>query len=310
MSGIADSIFGSGNSTQDVQYGTGPQSADERSLTKLNTELAQKQLDNLNSLAPYQQQLVQSSLAQLKQQSDYTSAYNKLISPEQQAQDAADQVKQAKEMGATQKQLLQMQLDQLKQGGAATDEQKKLIAEATQSSIDAGTEDINTQTKRGIGLISDELANSRGLRLSDAPIGSEAALLTRAGNDQISSLTKNLRASQAQSVLNYPLAVQGLQSGINLSTQSITQAAQQFQDQLRQQAAANRQSLYGTTSSSGIGLSSIGSGTGAATLGTLYGNTNLQGWKGTTGFDPAANNQGYGSFMTGLANIGKSGQAF
>lgn len=310
MSGIADSIFGSGNSTQDVQYGTGPRNADEQALTQLNTQLAQKQLDNLNSLAPYQQQLVQASLDQLKNQSAYQSAYDRIISPEQQAQNAADEVNQSKSMGSIQQQLLQKQLDAINQGGGATDEQKKAIADATQSSIDAGTQDINTQTSRGIGLISDELANSRGLRLSDAPIGSEAALLTRAGNDQVASLTKNLRAAQAQSVLNYPLAVQQMQSGINLSTQGITQAAQQFQAQLRQQAAANRQSLYGTTSSSGIGLSSIGSGTGASTLGTLFGNTNLQGWKGTTGFDPAANNQGYGSFMTGLANIGKSGQAF
>lgn len=303
MSGIADSIFGSGNSTQDVQYGTAPQSPDEQALTKLNTELAQKQLDNINNLAPYQQQLVQSALDQIKQQSAYSSAYNNLITPEQQAQAAADQFKQAQTLGPLQTQLAQMQLDALKQGGAATDAQKQQIADATNASIAAGTGDINTQTKRGIDMISDQLANSRGLRLSDSPIGSEAALLTRAGNDQIGSLTNNLRAAQAQAVLNYPLAVQQMQSGINLNQQSITQAAQNFQAQLQQNAAANRQSLYGTTSSSGIGLAGLGSGVGSSTLGTLFGNTNANGWKGTTGFDPAANNQGYGSFMSGLGKL-------
>lgn len=303
MSGIVDSVFGSGNSTQDVQYGTSAPTAEEQALTKLNTELAQKQLDNINNLAPYQQKLVQSAMDQLKQSSDYTAAYNKLISPDQQAQAAADEFTRNQKLGPLQEQMLQMQLDSMKQGGRATDQQKADIATATQASIDAGTNDINTQTQRGIGLISDELANSRGLRLSDSPIGSEAALLTRAGNDQIGSLTKNLRAAQAQSVLNYPLAVQSMQSGINLNQQQITAAAQNFQDQLRQQAAQNRQSLYGTTSSSGIGIAGLGSGVGSSTLGTLFGNTNANGWKGTTGFDPAANNQGYGSFMSGLGKL-------
>ena len=117
----------------------------------------------------------------------------------------------------------------------ATDQQKADIASATDASIAAGTGDINTQTQRGIGMISDQLANARGLRLSDAPIGAEAGLLTRAGNDQIASLTNNLRANQANATLNYPLAVQGLISGINTNASNTNNAAQNFQAQLQQQ---------------------------------------------------------------------------
>jgi hypothetical protein len=154
--------------------------------------------------------------------------------------------------------MAQLQLDALKQGGRATDQQKADIAYATDAALKAGAGDINTQTQRGIGMIADQLANARGLRLSDAPIGQEAGLLTRAGNDQIASLTNNLRANQASATLNYPLAVQGLMSGINTSSSNTNQAAQNFQAQLQQMAAQNRASMTGAASGLGLGLSNIG----------------------------------------------------
>ena len=153
-----------------------------------------------------------------------------------------------------------MQLDALRSGGAATPEQLARIKAATEAGITAGTGDIDAQTARGIGMIADELANSRGLRLSDSPISSEAALLAREGEIQKGSLTKNLRAAEASSALNYPLAAQQIFGAQNTAQQGILQSAQQFQQQLREQAFRNRLALTGPATTGGIGLASIGSG--------------------------------------------------
>lgn len=245
---------GGGSSSTNIP----PPTEQEKQLTALNAQLAQKQLDQINELQPFQKQLLESASADLSRTTKLNSALDAAVTPEQQGQQALADFQRNQKLGPMQDELLQLQLDQLKNGGKATPDQIAQIGQATDASIAAGTNDINTQTKRGIGLISDELANSRGLRLSDSPIGSEAALLTRAGNDQIGSLTTNLRANQANSVLNYPLAVQGLQSGINQNQQTLNQAAQNFQSQLKQQAYTNRLSMTGQAQQGGIGLASIG----------------------------------------------------
>lgn len=266
-------LFGGGGST--VVNQPAPMSQEEVELLGLNKQLAQKQLDAYDQVQPYQKQLLDYSLAQLQQNQNYTDALNKAITPEMQAQAQADEFTRAQKLGPIQEQLLQAQLDQIKQGGRATDQQKADIAAATDAGITAGSADIDTNTRRGIGMIADELANSRGLRLSDSPIGSEAALLARAGSDQKASLTNNLRAAQANSVLNYPLAVQQLTGAQNQNQQNIISSAQQFQDSLRQQAYQNRLSLTGTASGGGIGLAGIGPGSGAITaLNSTRGGTN------------------------------------
>lgn len=174
------------------------------------------------------------------------------------------EAERAKKLGPIQDELLSMQVEQLRRNGAATPEQIQQIREATEAGIAAGSGDIDIATKRGIGLVEDELANSRGLRLTDSPIRSEADLVSRAGVDQKASLIKNLRASEATARLNYPLAAQQLQSGINLNQQSVNQAATQFQADLRQRAQMNRLALTGQTMQGGLGLASIGGNTGGA----------------------------------------------
>jgi hypothetical protein len=227
-------------------------------LMGLQADLAQRQLDQIDQLAPYQKQLLDYARTNATNQSKYQQALDAAITPEDQAAAQAAQFKATASLAPIQQQMAQMQLDALKQGGRATDQQKSDIAAATDASIAAGTGDINTQTQRGIGMISDQLANARGLRLSDSPIGAEAGILTRAGNDQIASLTNNLRANQANATLNYPLAVQGLMSGVNTNASGTNQAAQQFQAQLQQMATQNRASMTGAASGLGLGLSGIG----------------------------------------------------
>lgn len=297
MSGITESIFGGGNATQDVQRGTVGQTPDEIELTRLNTQIAQRQLQNMDSLQPFQQKMLELSGYDLENQLATARAMNSAVTPQQQADAAKADFERQQRLGPIQDELMQLQLDAARQGGKATPEQLQMIKEATDAGISAGSSDIDLSTKRGISMIADELANSRGLRLSDSPIGQEAALLARGGEDQKASLIKNMRAGQASAALNYPLAASQVSSGINMSQQTLAQSAAQFQADLRQRAYQNRLAMTGTTSNSGIGLASVGSGVGSSTLGTLSNIRGLNGWSGTTTFDPNANMQAHSKMM-------------
>lgn len=260
----------SGSSTQQQTI-----SPEERELTRIQAELAQKQSTLFDQMQPFQQELLNQSLAEMKRQSAMSDAMDAAVTPEQQAALYKQDYDRSVKLGPIQDELLQLQLDEARRGGAATPEQLQRIKEAADAGIEAGTSDIDMSTKRGIGLISDELANSRGLRLSDSPIGSEAALLARGGEDQKASLIKNLRAGQASAALNYPLAASQVTSGINLNQQQVLDAAKTFQADLRQRAFQNRMALTGQTEQSGIGLSSIrtpgATGVGSSTSGRTSG---------------------------------------
>jgi VIT1/CCC1 family predicted Fe2+/Mn2+ transporter len=243
-----------------------PKTAEETELDKVNLELARKQLANVDALQPFQIELLSLASTELKRQGASQAALDAAVSPADQAAFAKEEFDRSRRLGPIQDELLQLQLDSLRRGGAATPEQLAQIKAATDAGIEAGSADIDASTQRGIGLIADELANSRGLRLSDSPISSEAALLAREGQIQKGTLTKNLRAAELTAALNHPLAVQQLQSGINLNQQALNDAAARFQADLRQRAGLNRMALIGQGSQTGIGLSSIG-GRGIQNLG-------------------------------------------
>ncbi len=276
-----------------------PPSAAEQSLINLNTQLSKAQVGNVNAMSPYQAELYKAATDAIKQQTAQSAAENAAISPEQRAALAKQQYDSAIAQGPMQQRLLQMQMDSLEQGGRATPQQLQDIGHATDTAIAAGTGDINTQTRRGIGMIADELANSRGLRLSDAPIGSEAALLTRAGNDQIASLTNNLRAGQASATLNYPLAVQGLQGNINQGQQGLMSNVANFQQQLQQQAYQNRLALTGQTAQSGIGLANIGNNGALSALNSAR----IAGTDYTQNSNAGINLGQVGQFMSGIGGL-------
>ena len=257
--GLAGKVTGAfGLSGGNTSTTTETLSAEEREFIGLQSELARKQLANIDQLQPFQRELLELSLADLRRQGVDTAALDKAITPEQRASAAKSDFERTQRLGPIQDELLQLQLDELRRGGAASPEQLARIKEATERGIESGSADIDLSTQRGIGLISDELANSRGLRMTDTPILREATLLARSGADQKAGLIRSMRAGEASAALNYPLAVQNLQSGINLNQQSVGQNAQQFQAQLRQQAYQNRLALTGQTAQTGIGLSSIG----------------------------------------------------
>jgi len=281
VSGITNAIFGSGESTTNVT--TAPASPEELELIKLNTALAQRQLQNLDALAPFQKELIELSLADMRRQGAESSAFDAAVSPDEQAAFAREEFDRARKLGPIQDQLLQAQLDAM-QGKISPEQQQ-----AMEAAIQAGSGDIDRATSEGIGLISDELANSRGLRLTDTPILREATMLAESGMEQKKSLSQNIRA---QGMFQFPQ----LSSGIAMGQQNLAEATKAFQADLRQRAFQNRMALTGQASQSGIGLTSIGSGVGASQASTLAGTRG----RTQTGFDPASIITSYGNLARGI----------
>lgn len=290
MSGLVRSMFGSGQNTFSSQTYTPPPTAEEAELIRLNTQLAQRQLQNIDDLQPFQRELIELSMADLRRQSAASGAMDSAISPEDQAAFAKEEFDRARKLGPVQDQILEQQLANMR--GELTPGQTA----ATNAAIEAGYGDIDRATSEGIGLISDELANSRGLRLSDTPILREATLLADSGLQQKSSLAKNLRAS---ALLQMPQ----ISSGIGAGQQSLASATQSFQAELRNRAAVNRMALTGNSMSSGIGLASVGSGAGSSALSSLSGVRSVNQQSAGHSFNPSQYMSGWGNFMQGAGKM-------
>lgn len=277
-----------------------PPSAQEVRLLNLNAQLAEKQLGAFDLLAPFQAELLEASTTELARQNEESKILNEILTPEARAQFTASEFERAKKFGPLQDELLELQLEQLRTGGAATPEQLAQIKEATDLGIEAGSADIDASTQRGLGLITDELANARGLRLSDSPISGEAALLAREGEIQKGSLVKNLRAGEASARLNFPLAAAQVTSGINLNQQNILNAASDFRAGLRQQAFQNRLAFSGQSASTGLGLANVG-GFGLGALNSLTQSRIAQpSTRGRQGLGFTEILGGFGSLFSGL----------
>jgi hypothetical protein len=291
MGGLVNSVFGSGKSTSNTTVTTPEPTEEERELIRLNTDLTRRQLANIDQLAPFQREMLELSMADLRRQSAASSAMDSAISPEDQAAFAKEEFERARKLGPVQDQILEMQLANMR--GELTPGQKA----AADAAIKAAHGDIDSATEEGIGLIADELANSRGLRLTDTPILREATLLSEQGLKQKSSAAANIRAS---ALLNMP----GQSSGIGLGQQNLAEQTRAFQADLRNRAAMNRMALTGNTMSSGIGLASVGSGAGASALSSLSGVRSQNKSASGTSFNPSEVLNSWGGFMRGASSMG------
>lgn len=289
MSGLTRSLFGSGQNTFSTSVNTAPMTKEERELVKLNTALTRKQLQQIDQLAPFQKELIELSMADLRRQSALNASG---VSPEDQAAFEKEEFERARKLGPIQDQILEMQMANMR--GELTPGQQA----AANAAIEAGYGDIDRATSEGLGLISDEIANARGLRLTDTPILREATMLAESGMEQKAGLARNVRA---QALLQMPQ----ISSGIGLAQQGMADQAKAFQAELRNRAAMNRMSLFGQTSSGGIGLASVGSGAGASALSSLSGvraqNTQSSGHS----FNPSQYMSGFGNFMQGLGGMSR-----
>jgi hypothetical protein len=286
-----------GSTTQTSTTSVPGMTAEERELIGIYTQLAKRQLSAVDELQPFQKKMLEMSLAEMERQLADDQAISGAITPAERAAAARDEFDRTQRLGPINDEILQMQLDTLRRGGAASPEQKAAIGASTDSAIAAGYGDIDAATGRGIGLIADELSNARGLRLSDSPMSSEAALLSREGLIQKGSLEKNLRANQANAELNYPLGVAQLTSQIGGQQQGIAANAKQFAEELRQRAFQNRMALTNSASSTGLGLASTNGGGGALSALT---NQRLAGASTTTNVSRSLGLSDLGNLASGI----------
>lgn len=210
MSGLINSVFGDGQSETNVTTNTPPPSAEEQELIRLLTQLSQSQIDNMNNLQPLQREMLDLALADLRRQSERDRQRQPMLDEidRLQLEGARDEAERAKRLGPIQDQIIQMQLANMR--GELTPAQKA----AADAAVQAVGGDIDAATAEGIGLISDELSNSRGLRLSDTPMLREATMLSKEGLARKASAAANIRA---QALFQMP----GQSAGIGLAQQQL-----------------------------------------------------------------------------------------
>ena len=167
------------------------------------------------------------------------------------------QIDRAIRLGPLEEELANLQLDAIKNPGA-NDEQIALIEEAIQAAQISGEADIDRITDDALRQVRDVLAPSRGLRPTDSPIIDRGAEIAKRGIDLKGDLVKRLAETSASAKLNFPLNVAGFVAGAAGGAGALTEATQQFQQQLTNSAFLNRISAINTTGGLGLGLASIG----------------------------------------------------
>jgi hypothetical protein len=225
-------------------------------LAGLNIDVIRSQIESINQQLEFQRQAFQTAqpaLEALTQEQDLRAG---LFTEEERRAQLLEQHERQQRSAAAQDELLERQLNLIRQGPGATPEQQRLINESTEAQIRRGEEDILGFGREALGLITQEVAPSRGLRPSDTPIQDRAFRLGGELARQQGQLVSNLRGGQALAELNFPLAAQAQQAGISQFQQGLAQSQQQFQQQLQQQAIANRLNLFGQVGQ--LGLGSIG----------------------------------------------------
>lgn len=168
-----------------------------------------------------------------------------------------DQLERAIRLGPLEEKLVQLQLDAIENPGA-NDKQIAQIEEAIQAAQISGEADITRFTSDALTQVKDVLAPRRGLRPTDTPIIDRGKEIAKRGIDLKGDLTKKLAEIGATAKLNFPLAVSQFQAGAAGFGAQVSEAAQQFQQQLTNSAFINRLNLTNLVSGGGLGLASIG----------------------------------------------------
>lgn len=158
--------------------------------------------------------------------------------------------------------LLASDFGRVMRAGEASDYERSLIDSAISEAIGAGSSDIDAAFTDTLGLLSQEVAPSRGMRMSDSPILDRGSKLAMEAIRQKSQLARNLRTQGAQQMLEFPL-----RRGEAMRVSS--DALKTFQEELRQRAFANRAALLGAIQSGGLGLAGAGGAAGANALSSL-----------------------------------------
>lgn len=125
------------------------------------------------------------------------------------------------------------------EAGKLTPEEEKLISQAASLGFQQGASDIDSATQKGLQLLRQELAPSRGLRSTDTPILDRGGQIVGEGIRQKGQLGLGLQQQAAGARLAFPLQ------------------RQSFQEQLRNRAFQNRLALSGQALQGGLGLAGL-----------------------------------------------------
>ena len=220
--------------------------------TPEETEFTKKQIE----LAEFQ-------LTELRRQSELQIAERERLEPfiaeleelaPLQADFARQQLERAERLGPIEEELLNLELERIRRGGGATEEEQALIDEAARRAIEQGESDIGRFQSETTERLREELAGSLGLRPTDTPIQDRAARIASEATRQQGQLVSGVRQAQATAGLNFPLARQQLESAQTQFQQQLSQATGQFQQQLQQAAVLNRLRLFQAPQQLGLGL--------------------------------------------------------
>lgn len=191
--------------------------------------------------------------------------------------------------------LLASDFGRVMRSGEASDYERSLIDSAISEAIGAGSSDIDAAFTDTLGLLSQEVAPSRGMRMSDSPILDRGSKLAMEAIRQKSQLARNLRTQGAQQMLEFPL-----RRGEAMRVSS--DALKTFQEELRQRAFSNRAAMLGAIQSGGLGLAGAGGNAGGNALSALT-QSRLAGTS-TSSSNPAGLAAGVGSLLYGAGAAG------
>ena len=261
--------------------------------TAEETALQQKQLE----LATFQ-------LTELQKQSTLQEQFVSDIGPllEQQTADAELARERSEKLFPIQEELLQLALEDIRRGGAATPEQIALIEEAADAGIAAGGFDIERFRTESLEALREELAPGLGLRPGDTPILDRGARVAAEATRQGGQLAAGVRGAEATARLSFPLSQSQLLQASALGQQSLTESTRQFQDQLRQAAFNNRLNLQSNVGGLGLGLAT---GVSVPFPGFQRGSTTSTSGLGLSGIGSLLS--GAGGLLSGLGATGAFG---
>lgn len=260
-------------------------------------ELTLKQLQRQEETSAKTQPLLDQYIADYTQQQAANKAAG--LTPEAQAAATVKSQQQASQLSDIQMELARTNLEAVKNAGKATPEQIAAIDAATGAAQKTGEADIERFRTATLRQINEEVASASGLRPTDTPI---LRLSERAGEEaarQQGILTSKLAETNATARLNFPLASTKLVSDISSTQQGLSEAANQFSQQLAMRAQDNRYRLFAGGSAGNISPISYGSSLAQQRLGLASRTSDTSTDLGLAGIGQAAG--GIGGLMRGAA---------
>lgn len=298
--------MGGGGSQTTTTVVKDPPSAEQTALTNKQIELSQAQLDAITRQTAFQEKIFANAEPLFDMQSQVFKSLLADINDPVQKQLKDAQTQFALDTIPIQREVLQKQLEDLRRNGAASPEQQKLIEEATAASLASGTSDIDRATADAFSQLTD-FATERGLRRSDSPVLDRAARVSGEAVRGKADLASNLRGIEATSKLNFPLAAGQLASVQSGAAQAVSQAAQAFQQSLRDAALTARmqfgQSLSGNISGAAAGGLGIAGAAGGGISAIAPAVAALNAGRGTTQTTNTSNNPGFFGTLFGNQGI-------